>query len=662
MAAEQRVPWETCSEPDCSGSQLKGGQWCLAHLATKDPDAFDAELTRIAKQGTIDARGVQLDAALLTRLLDAAPRATDRPLIRGARFERATFQGDVGFAGATFQGDAGFHGATFQGVTWFDEVTFQGGITWFDKATFHDNAAFNGVTFQGDAMFVEVTFQGDAEFNGATFHDDAEFGGATFQGSAEFDEAAFHGDAEFDGVAFQGSAGFAGTTFHRDAEFYGATFQGDAEFNEATFQGGAEFGEATFQGDARFHEAAFHDDAEFDETAFQGGAEFHKATFQGDAVFGGAAFQGDAGFAGVTFQGDAGFEGVVFEAAREFGPVLVHRGLDLDRARFTEPVQVEAAALGVCCHDARFAGGVQFRLRWARVVLDDTDLAAPCILAGIPGLADERLADREERIARAWRRLLGEGVSPRPRLLSLRRANVAGLSLADVDLADCRFGGTHNLDQLRFEADVGFGLAPARLAWDWRQVIADECAWRAARHTRGWTAPVYPAWMDEWLGQRRPSVLAPAQIAGLYRALRKAREDAKDEPGAADFYYGEMEMRRHARRGRTSGASRGRVERGVLTAYWLVSGYGLRAWRALASLAIVTAAFTVTFQLIGFARPPQPDSYWSSLLYAFRSTLSLTDNEVQLTAWGRLLQALLRITGPLLLGLALLAIRGRVKR
>jgi hypothetical protein len=35
---------------------------------------------------------------------------------------------------------------------------------------------------------------------------------------------------------------------------------------------------------------------------------------------------------------------------------------------------------------------------------------------------------------------------------------------------------------------------------------------------------------------------------------------------------------------------------------------------------------------------------------------------VQLTAWGRLLQTLLRITGPVLFGLALLALRARVKR
>ena len=150
----------------------------------------------------------------------------------------------------------------------------------------------------------------------------------------------------------------------------------------------------------------------------------------------------------------------------------------------------------------------------------------------------------------------------------------------------------------------------------------------------------------------------------MYRALRKGREDAKDEPGAADFYYGEMEMRRHARGrdGGRGGGSRGRVERGVLTAYWLVSGYGLRAWRALAWLVGVTAAFALAFHLAGFTSPPQPASYWTSLLYAFRSTISLTDNEVTLTAWGQLLQALLRLTGPVLLGLALLALRARVKR
>jgi hypothetical protein len=158
-------------------------------------------------------------------------------------------------------------------------------------------------------------------------------------------------------------------------------------------------------------------------------------------------------------------------------------------------------------------------------------------------------------------------------------------------------------------------------------------------------------------------VLTPGLVASLYRALRKGREDAKDEPGAADFYYGEMEMRRHDRGpGNAGGRSWGRISRGVLAAYWLVSGYGLRAWRSLAALAAVTAVFAVAFHLWGFTKPPEPASYWTSLLFAFRSTISLTDSAVTLSAWGSLLQALLRLTGPVLLGMMLLALRNRVKR
>jgi hypothetical protein len=139
-------------------------------------------------------------------------------------------------------------------------------------------------------------------------------------------------------------------------------------------------------------------------------------------------------------------------------------------------------------------------------------------------------------------------------------------------------------------------------------------------------------------------------IAGLYRGLRKSREDAKDEPGAADFYYGEMEMRRHDR-GAGGGRSRGRVSRTLLFVYWLVSGYGLRAWRSLATLAAVIASLALVFRIIGIT---PSTTYWKSLLFAFRSTLSLSDSQVNLTAWGQLAQAVLRLTGPVLLGLALL--------
>jgi hypothetical protein len=135
---------------------------------------------------------------------------------------------------------------------------------------------------------------------------------------------------------------------------------------------------------------------------------------------------------------------------------------------------IEASTAGLLCRRARFAGGVQFRLRWARIVLDDTDLSVPSLFTGIPRLANDELAAAEERIARAWTRLHADQISDQPTLLSVRRANVAGLGLSNVNLGQCRFAGTHNLDLLRLEADVTFGLSPAWAGWERRQVIAEE--------------------------------------------------------------------------------------------------------------------------------------------------------------------------------------------
>lgn len=187
----------------------------------------------------------------------------------------------------------------------------------------------------------------------------------------------------------------------------------------------------------------------------------------------------------------------------------------------------------------------------------------------------------------------------------------------------------------------------------------------------------------------------------MYRALRKAREDGKDEPGAADFYYGEMEMRRLAAK-RVSG------ERAILITYKALSGYGIRASRALLALAASLLLFAGAFQLWGFADPAdpfggqasetepsqpgnqtepvaqgspvqpaaedlqgmQPNGNRSALqvmadgvIYSARTSINLFGGpEVALTRWGSALQVVLRIWGPLLLGLIVLSLRGRVKR
>jgi uncharacterized protein YjbI with pentapeptide repeats len=487
-----------------------------------------------------------------------------------------------------------------------------------------------------------------------------------------------------------------------------------AFFGGSTFKDGAYFGNSTFSR------------ARFDEVTFKGMAGFQKVTFKYLAMFSGATFEGPVWFEQATFEHQALFYEATFETARDFGPLRVRRQLNLDQATFKQRVQIKAAAATLCACQARFPSGVQFRLRWAQVVLDDADLAAPSILTGVPPSADLDF----DRFTRRWRRLPPrQGRDGRPRVLSLRRADVAGLTIANADLRACRFLGAHNLDKLRVEGDASFGYTPSSWRWTTRQTLAEEHHWRDRRTAAADATPPstgrggwYPARYrsPDWFAVEEVS---PAQIVGLYRALRKAREDNKDEPGAADFYYGEMEMRRHARheqareerRRRHWGTwSAARVEHAILWLYWLVSGYALRAWRALAAFAALLVLFAaVCVYGGGFASPVTPTiagpipttmaprestpttrvsrgpvstirssppsstwqrgpsgttptadtSFGGTLVFGARTVIGLgRDPQPGLTRRGDVAQILLRFLGPVLLGLAILSIRGRVRR
>jgi hypothetical protein len=244
--------------------------------------------------------------------------------------------------------------------------------------------------------------------------------------------------------------------------------------------------------------------------------------------------------------------------------------------------------------------------------------------------------------------------------------------LSGIDLRACRFAGSHNLPTLRLEGRTLFSsppkgwhtawALPPLWRWEHRQTIAEEHHWRATTRKRaGWLAngspqtpsPHVAAWHPPEQDQQGPP--GPGDIARLYRELRKGLEDAKNEPGAADFYYGEMEMRR-------LDPQVGWAERFILGLYWLVSGYGLRGLRALITLAVVIVGVATLLHAVGYATRPTPPSYWGALLHAASSTLSISDDQVLLTGWGKLSRILLRLAGPVLLGLALLSIRNRVKR
>ncbi|MEV5339687.1 pentapeptide repeat-containing protein [Streptomyces sp. NPDC052676] len=654
--------WPHCghgASPDdpvgCRGIHVPGHTACLAHLAGTDRDAYLAGLT----PGTdVDHRGTSFTEPLLRALLHALlDPATQQSRLGDARFEWASFQGDAWFAGVTFDGLARFQSATFQGNAWFERATFHSDA-WFRSATFQDHAGFSGAIFEGAAWFASVAFQGGAGFTGATFQGDARFGPATFEGAAWFERATFESGAWFDSATFQDHTLFVSATFRSGGWFKAATFRSAVVFDSATFQGGAVF----------------------DSVTFQGGARFESVTFQDHADFVGATFQDEARFESAAFRSDVWFESAVFERWVSLGPLVCAGRVRLSGAVFNGPATLLFATRRLECRRTRWLSTAEVRLRYATVDFAHAVFEYPLTIA----------AEADTFVLPDGRPVAEQPLDGAPdasvRVASLRGVDAAHLVLADVDLSRCLFTGTVHLDQLRLEGDCSFDEVPPGTHWRRRhpvrftprRTLAEEHHWRASRPAalRGWNTAV--------LGAGR---VGPLQLAPVYRALRKAFEDGKHEPGAADFYYGEMEMRRHA-------DDIPRSERALLTAYWALSGYGMRASRALGWLG---AAMLITIVLLmGFGLPKDspkqeaigtvppgggkvtfvidkadPENPAGNRFTGerFEKALNVTLNSVvfrssgqDLTTAGTYIEMTSRFVEPTLLALAMLAVRSRIKR
>jgi hypothetical protein len=506
----------------------------------------------------------------------------------------------------------------------------------------------SGTRFAGtlhDRLKAAVT---DAD--GKTVFGTARFSGARFESTASFDDARFTGDASFDGAYFAAGAAFAGATFGRDASFADARFEGEARFADILVKN-----HATFRG-ARFSSTA----------------DFTRATFQRDVSFSQAAFDGEVALCGVCCQGSMDFRTARFGAARLLGPLAVRDVLDFDSTSFEQQVTVEAAASRVLVVRATFAGAT-LRFDYAEVCLDHVTSSAPVTVVA----AARPVSAWNVRPARVGNATVGQ--PPGLTLLSFLGVDASQLLLVDVDLSECRFADTLHLDELRFEGSRShFAYPPRPRGWQRvfpptrRQLLAEEWDWRAGRRPFTWPARQHAA-----------SALAPERILTAYRQLRKAQEDAKNEPGAADFYYGEMEMRRHS-------STTTSAEKLILGLYWAVSGYGLRAARALWALGITLALSTAAFATFGFAPSqavrylPLPPSHqglaqayqqvtvtgprpgWlSAFFYSLQSSTSLLSSTVSalpLTGFGEVVQIALKLLGPIFVGLAILAVRNRIKR
>jgi len=474
----------------------------------------------------------------------------------------------------------------------------------------------------------------------------------------------------------------------------------------------------TPEGTARFAEAVFDlstftaDVTAFTQSKFEGRASFDGVTFEADADFKGAIFGGAASFDRMTVRGRADLDGCHFKGSVSGHGIYVLGRLILSRALFEDVVQLEVGAESIRCFQTRFRAEVELEVRWAEIALEGAEFADRSLISSVPSsIADAALekclASRchgavDERgrpiVLEEQQRRRRESRTERARLVSLRSTGVQNLSLSGVDLRLCRFLGVHDLECLRIEEGArGLAVFSPAPHFGRHQILAEEHHWRSQTKKgkilfRGWYPPeVRP---PDWL----PNVTVPnpAQIAAIYRALRKGREDAKDEPGAGEFYFGEMEMRRCSRtHGRLAARLTSWTERLTISLYWTFSGYGLRPGRSFGVLIVSVTLATLGFGLYGFedrqkpfSRPPttvptattpttvKPAAFppgWGDIGGALRSgdawtyavataTPAVGGPAARLTQWGRSFRVALRILGPLFIGLTLLGIRGRVKR
>ncbi|SED69472.1 Pentapeptide repeat-containing protein [Streptomyces sp. 3213] len=651
-SSSTRLEWHHCgdgaddSDPTgCRGVRVAGYERCLAHLSE---EAREAYISSLGRGHDVDHRGTRFSRELLAQVLAAVDDGAGRAYFRNAQFDEAVFEEEVDFSKATFYGASAFRRAHFKGKAGFSE------------ADFRDSSSFRGAIFEATAHFTR------AEFSRA-----ARFGGVQFKGYAAFGNLKFRSIARFEKAKFLNSATFVRTVFSHEAQFEAASFARSVRFSEAIFTKQADFSQVTFQDRTSFGGASFEGRVKFSGCSFVGQSEFNKAKFSSEVKF-----------EGVNFRGDVSFVESLFEKLSHFGPVTCNGMVDLSFAVLESPVTLEIAASRLDCRRTRFEATATLRLRYSAVDLSDAVLGKPVSISASHGPFE--LAG-----GGTLQEKFGPNLSERVSINAVRGVDASQLVLTDLDLSRCRFSGAFNLDKLRIEGYSQFATTPRGIhryfilpfQWTRRNAIAEEHYWRAA------SGRMATGWMEDSSGQAATRSVVPDDLAAIYRQLRKSLEDSKDEPGAADFYYGEMEARRKSR------ATSSRSEKALLSVYWLVSGYGLRASRSFVWLASVLTVSVISMMLWGL--PSNPPRTITSGMYVGNSvtlstipekpvlekttdkltwrrferssrmvanSIAFRSSEQRLTAPGILVEFICRLLGPLLLALSILAIRGRVKR
>ena len=590
-------------------------------------------------------------------------------------FARASFWDRLYIYTSVFAGSVDFESASFLGRSLFNSSRFDGSVC-FKQASFKERASFSNSKLTG-ANFDEAKFTRAVAFREVEIAEYSRFERVVFSEDARFSYAKFLSPhCTFDESVFAQIAHFSHCEFSL-ATFNEATFVGDCHFLAADFETGGRFGGTVFNGRVRFNRATFAS-AWFKNAVSTKDAQFFESTFDGPTVF------TDSRWRHLNLSGSKWNTPLV----RTTGIAAI--GVTLAEAVFAEPVDLFVQAKQLNMSRFRAQERLHLRIKNAQVHLAGADLASASLIEstqtkestrslsgwfaipdlGIRGDPTPRLdgvalhvwlgsVGELMRLSSDLTEALDEEVTAS--LCTVDRSHVSGVTVSGLDLRTCRFDSADGLDALVLAGNVGLlnthhELGFSRRWWTTRRrVIAEEQSFRRELQTS--TARTKTSRSDE--GRR---------IAAAYRSLRKALEDSKDEPGAADFYYGEMEMRRLT-------ASPLKAEWWLLTLYWLVSGYGLRASRAFVALIVTIVVGGWCFSNSDFRRVsdtstavPMLDPASSAWPWAFAAQEAVSifrfagTTGVTLVGLGVVVDIVVRIMGPVLIALMVLAIRNRTKR
>ena len=155
-----------------------------------------------------------------------------------------------------------------------------------------------------------------------------------FTGPINAADIFFLDQVEAKGAVFSQEANWSDTHFSRNLELVGAIFQQDVQFRNTLFFDQAQFSQVRFQAIANFRGAEFQETGDFSQTLFQTDANFNRVEWRGNANFAQTTWQGAASFVDDSF-----LQGLFFNEAR------FENSLSLRQAQFSQPVDLEGAAL-----------------------------------------------------------------------------------------------------------------------------------------------------------------------------------------------------------------------------------------------------------------------------------------------------------------------------